>query len=431
MANSGKRTSFAERRSKHRALGELAPKFGISLGAQFSRDSDYSLILPFKRSKIAIVVSGLFLLVFSIPLAGVVRDLFSGMDDSLFSLVAMLFAFFWGLGWSVGVMVLAIIFLALCFGRETLEVRDSSLILKLGIPGIGFGASYPQTHIRNFRREMPDESAGTGWRGEHLAFDFAGDSVGFGSNIDEVQAQGVLAELIRLFPAQADESPRLPEPEKEETRQAVPPSEPIRPTDRNGPLQWYSVSSLALICANTIPLIGVLILQWNVGEIMLLFWAESAVIGFYNLLKMARIGQWATLFYGPFFIGHYGGFMAVHLLFIYGFFSNNLGSGTDIDTTRLFADFLTLSPALIAFVISHGVSYYSNFLGRGEYLGREIAAQMGQPYKRIIIMHITIIFGGFLAMMFESALPALLLLILMKIMADLRGHLREHGQVQT
>lgn len=51
---------------------------------------------------------------------------------------------------------------------------------------------------------------------------------------------------------------------------------------------------------------------------------------------------------------------------------------------------------------------------------------MGEPYKRIIVMHLTIIFGGFLSMMFGSALPALLLLIFLKVGTDLRGHLREH-----
>lgn len=64
-----------------------------------------------------------------------------------------------------------------------------------------------------------------------------------------------------------------------------------------------------------------------------------------------------------------------------------------------------------------------------EYLGKEISTQKGQPYKRIIIMHMTIIFGGFLVMLFETTLPALMLLVLIKIAADLRSHLREHASV--
>ena len=159
---------------------------------------------------------------------------------------------------------------------------------------------------------------------------------------------------------------------------------------------------------------------------MLLFWAESAVIGFYNLLKMGKIAGLAILFYGPFFVGHYGGFMVGHLLFIYGFFGDNFASGADVSVGQLGEDFLRLLPALFAFFVSHGISYVVNFLQREEFQNREVSEQMGLPYRRIIIMHMTIIFGGFLAMLFETALPALLLLIALKIVADLRGHLKEH-----
>ena len=160
---------------------------------------------------------------------------------------------------------------------------------------------------------------------------------------------------------------------------------------------------------------------------MLLFWAESGVIGFYTLCKMGKIGSWTVLFYGPFFVGHYGGFMVGHLLFIYGLFGSEFASNSDIPTSEVLQDFVRLAPALVALFISHGISYSKNFLGRREYRGKEISQQMGQPYRRIIIMHVTIIFGGFLVLAFGSPLPALLLLILLKLIADLRSHLAEHS----
>jgi len=425
MNKSRKRKPFSERRSKHKALGEHAPKFNFAMGPQFSKQQQLALVFPFRRSKIGIVVSGLFLVAFSYPLIGVLGDVIGDRDDSLFSLVATLFAFFWGLGWSVGVFILAAVFLALSFGRETLEIRNSELDLRVGMPLLGIGARCPADYIRNFRRQAPDVVMGTSWRGEHLAFDFAGDEVGFGSAVDPEQAKEIITRLCELFPQQGKPPLPLPKiPEQEHIEELKP--EAIEQLPSAEPLHWRSVSSLALIGANLIPLLGVFLLDWNVGEIMLLFWAESAVIGFYNLLKMIKIGGWATLMYGPFFVGHYGGFMAGHLLFIYGLFGDNFANSSDPGIAQLLSDFVSLSPALLAFVVSHGISYYSNFLGRKEYLGREIAAQMGQPYKRIIIMHMTIIFGGFLVMMFESALPALLLLLLLKIATDLGSHLREH-----
>ena len=51
---------------------------------------------------------------------------------------------------------------------------------------------------------------------------------------------------------------------------------------------------------------------------------------------------------------------------------------------------------------------------------------MTAPYKRIVILHLTIIFGGGLAMMVKSTAPALVILIVLKIIADLHAHRREH-----
>ena len=52
-----------------------------------------------------------------------------------------------------------------------------------------------------------------------------------------------------------------------------------------------SLSGLALIGANLVPLAGVLFLGWDLASVIVLFWAESAVIGFYTALKMAIVGK--------------------------------------------------------------------------------------------------------------------------------------------
>ncbi|MCG8413662.1 MAG: DUF6498-containing protein [Pseudomonadales bacterium] len=429
MNNPRKPNRFAAKRKRMQALGQLAPRFGIAIGPQFPMGSDYSVVLPFRRSPVVILISGVFLAIFALPLLSVVGGVTGQLEDNLFSLVAFLFGLFWALGWSVGVFILAAVFLAVTFGRETLAVKDSELILRIGFPMFGFGARYSPALIRNFRRQQPDEVTGTGWRGEHLAFDYAGDTIGFGSAIGGAQAQQMLDRLEQLFPQSNDPLPQLPKveiapvgKEKAEIQHAT-----LDPFAQEESIRWHSMSSLALIAANLFPLFGILFLDWEIGEIMLLFWAESAVIGFYNLLKMAQLASWAILFYGPFFVGHYGGFMVGHLLFIYAFFGDNLAEGADISISELVADMLRLAPALLGFFLSHGISYFTNFRGRHEYIGRNVGAQMGQPYKRIIIMHITIIFGGFLVMLLETALPALLLLIVLKLSADLRAHLKEHG----
>ena len=51
---------------------------------------------------------------------------------------------------------------------------------------------------------------------------------------------------------------------------------------------------------------------------------------------------------------------------------------------------------------------------------------MHEPYDRILIMQFSLLLGGVLAVTVDSALPILLLLILLKIVTDFRAHILEH-----
>ena len=80
----------------------------------------------------------------------------------------------------------------------------------------------------------------------------------------------------------------------------------------------------SLLIANAMPVWGVLFVGWDAFYIVLLYWTENIVVGFYNVLKIvfAGVSQPAAhlgkLFLIPFFIVHYGGFTAVH-----GFFTKD------------------------------------------------------------------------------------------------------------
>jgi len=47
-------------------------------------------------------------------------------------------------------------------------------------------------------------------------------------------------------------------------------------------------SSIVLILANLVPLVGVLYFDWSVLDILLLYWTESVIIGLVNVLRMAN-----------------------------------------------------------------------------------------------------------------------------------------------
>ncbi|MFA5270254.1 MAG: DUF6498-containing protein [Patescibacteria group bacterium] len=188
--------------------------------------------------------------------------------------------------------------------------------------------------------------------------------------------------------------------------------------------QW---SVVALIVANLIPLAGVLWWDWSLFQIMFLYWAESAVIGLYNIFKLIVLGRWIGLAMAIFFIFHLGVFMIVHLMFIVAFFLVK----DAVDPMAIQAEVVGVGKSLaisgLALLISHGISFWQNFVSGGEAHKLTINDLMlGNVYGRIIVMQLTLIFGAFLSLQLGNPIWALAVLILLKTVTDLAAHLHEH-----
>jgi hypothetical protein len=80
---------------------------------------------------------------------------------------------------------------------------------------------------------------------------------------------------------------------------------------------------------------------------------------------------------------------------------------------------------VLGLAVSRGISFATNYLGKGEYTRVNLPQLMAQPYGRIVVMHLTILGGGFLVMALHSPVAGLLLLVILKTMLDLRGHFSE------
>jgi hypothetical protein len=81
--------------------------------------------------------------------------------------------------------------------------------------------------------------------------------------------------------------------------------------------------------------------------------------------------------------------------------------------------------AVTTLILSHGLSFYWNYIQNGEYQRASLNALMGQPYGRVIVLHMTVLFGGWIVMTLGSPLVALALLVVLKTAADLRAHKAE------
>ena len=239
----------------------------------------------------------------------------------------------------------------------------------------------------------------------------------------------------------------------------------------------YKPSVIALIAANVSPLVGVLFLGWSVFAIMAVYWSENVIIGAINVLKMiiccpdvdeirsvyartrtrdparakpmkaaldvlaiqgakySAAHHAAKLFFVPFFTVHYGIFCLVHGMFVLvlfggeGPFGNGPG-GMDVSIEQLMSQIFQagIAIAVLALAVSHLFSFFKNYIAGGEYRRTVVPAIMFQPYGRIVVMHLAVLFGGFAVMILGSNVLALLILIVGKTVFDIRLHLRQHDR---
>ena len=189
------------------------------------------------------------------------------------------------------------------------------------------------------------------------------------------------------------------------------------------------VSSAALVAANLIPLAGVLAGGWRVYDVLLLFWAENVVIGLLNvarLLVVAARGNPGAAGLAAFFAVHYGLFTLVHGVFVVTLFGP-AGASPLVAMGLLASSALALP--LLALVASHGVSFLVNFVLGGEMDRVTPGTLMKAPYGRVVVLHVTIIFGGFAVEASGAPILALALLVALKIGVDLAAHLAEHRRM--
>lgn len=214
-----------------------------------------------------------------------------------------------------------------------------------------------------------------------------------------------------------------------------------------------SVISLAL--ANVVPMAGAIFFGWEVFDILLLYWFETAIIGVYFIGKLfvivshsaiPQIGSKhpATALIQPgspvrtvggllaagFFIMHYGGFMTVHLVFLFAMFGPPLMSGVTgfFSLDILLQGIGTVGLGIAALAVSHGISFIRNFVQQQEFTKTTLRQVLFMPYQRIIIMHLTLIASAFVVSYFDEPLFGLLIMIVLKIITDIYSHLREHAR---
>jgi len=203
-----------------------------------------------------------------------------------------------------------------------------------------------------------------------------------------------------------------------------------------------TLSLAALGLSNVLPLVGVFYWGWDVGSLVVVYWSENLIIGAFTLVKLLAASPLKGLLAGVVFVIHYGGFCAVHGVFVLILAAEQQPAIMEGEPWPLFLVFvqllidvvravLAMAPAewLVAFAalaVSHGISLVLNYFRGGEHREHDARSLMAAPYRRIVIMHLAILAGGFGVAVVGSPLPLLVLLVVLKLVLDVWLHIREH-----
>lgn len=199
-------------------------------------------------------------------------------------------------------------------------------------------------------------------------------------------------------------------------------------------------ASSILILSNLVPLAGLLWWGWDAFVLLCLYCLETAVIGFWTILRLATMSRdqgsvagrsiASTLVLSGFFTIHSGMFMTAHMAFLYILFAGPwAGKIHDArDFIRLIVIGMGLWIPLLALFVGQGAIFINDAVNRFVFakaprIKADDGEIMGDFYKRIIIMHVALMGGAFILQMIGQTAP-LIVLVLLKTALEIRFQMK-------
>ena len=191
-------------------------------------------------------------------------------------------------------------------------------------------------------------------------------------------------------------------------------------------------SVVPLLLSNFLTIAWALFEGWRVIDVMLVYWVQSVVIGYFNYHRIMDLKEFSTENFSInkrrpeptaetkkhvalFFAAHYGGFHAAYLAFI---LSNNSG--------EISLSSIGIIACVVAFILNHQYSYRFN-KERDSQRVPNIGTMMFFPYARIVPMHLLI---GLAASLGSESVIALLIFLSLKTGAAVIMHMVEHADAR-
>lgn len=183
-----------------------------------------------------------------------------------------------------------------------------------------------------------------------------------------------------------------------------------------------------LVLLNALPVYGVFNWGWKSFDLIFLYWLENLIIGGFMILRIVirpyshAVEFVLPVFFAPFFALHYGAFCFGHGMFVVSLFGKGLTpelAAMDIPEIILpVIESRQLLWPLMGLLAYQLLDWVRDASERG--LGSDGIKQLTvAPYRRIMVLHITIIASGFALGSLHEPLAGLLLLIVFKTWMDI------------
>jgi len=191
-------------------------------------------------------------------------------------------------------------------------------------------------------------------------------------------------------------------------------------------------SIIPLLLSNFLTMVWALFEGWQILDVMLVYWVQSVVIGYYNYHRIMDLNEFSTDGFSinnrrpeaspetkkkvaGFFALHYGVFHAVYLGFMFNHESGEVGLSS-----------VGVIACIVGFALNHRYSYQHN-RERDRHRAPNIGTIMFFPYARIVPMHLTILLAASLG---SDSVTALLAFLSLKTIADVIMHMVEHADAR-
>ncbi|NQU99270.1 MAG: hypothetical protein HQ538_00905, partial [Parcubacteria group bacterium] len=222
----------------------------------------------------------------------------------------------------------------------------------------------------------------------------------------------------------------------------------VKQKNKIGKIPIYS--SFILVIANLFQLVGVLFYNWNIQEILFLYWLEVLIIalffilkilvtklskskeekGFFKVLRGWLIKIGIRILFVIFFVIHFGGFFYLTTMILIEYFLVNINFDK-LSTVLSMLNTSNLKYGALALLVSHLFSFFFNYLIKERKNKLVLEKALVQPYKRLGAFGLALCLSGIIAALLPSTdkmefgAAVLLGIVVAKIIVDVVFHIRE------